>query len=801
MDVLTETLMPPLYDNHSTKRPRTAYANGMADLPKPENPVGSAAALTTSASPSTVAAALLFDSPSTIPIPTSATNTLYGQNALGDLLMGAAHLFNKTTTSAGGVQLGGGGGSINFANNSNTAITLMPHNIVYATDEDEDEDEDDVGAVTWKLSLSPSSMTLDTNIQDVAGLYEVIEQLSTNVADAKIKEIKPVTNDYDDSDTERTESSVRRNKPSGRMVASPAVTVLFEVVGDMKPQEHPSLFDISNGSFLQQELLSKFIDVFFTCYNRRLFHVDQANLTSNNLLLYSVCAVAGKHAAQSHLGMDLVKSDVIAYSLFSRARVSLEEALLSDGDDTSSAETTLLSLLLLAHAPGYCVRNTYALKTTHATMFITMALGIVYDLDLHRLDAPVASKSSNNPLRTPGQTERLRRLAWLAYITDYRASYAAQIPSIIRDEEPLPGWHVQLPEPIENEDDEQSNLGLIYLAQVARLTEWRKSNAMRRLYAPAQRGDRVPARVVWDLERQLKNWHHQLPKWLQYDSLRKFPVATLAGGSEDAEKRSKLEQFKVQLGWMINMDYHSAWLQLHLLLIPKRFAGQIEETAGEGGRRGEEKEEGREGEEEEEEEVTESQSATGHSAQEQRGRSQISTFSSRASSSSQSSPRSSASPRPSPSRSPSPEPGPRSTNSRLSALRSLRLCLESANAIVTIAEAAQQHSLCEFDVDAIVAASSIYLMVLGAPKPLPAQANYAAFEAITRMAAIDMVRLVRVTTKTVMMKANEPSFQRLVGYLNGKLGESGIILPAEKGAVTQVTQILANYVKGLGGLA
>ncbi|RUS14293.1 hypothetical protein BC937DRAFT_94046 [Endogone sp. FLAS-F59071] len=795
--------MPPLYDNHSTKRPRTAYVNGMADLPKPENPAGSAAAattaMTTSAPPST---ALLFDS--TVPVTTSTTSALYGQNALGDLIMGAANLFSKTNTSAGGVQLlGGSGGNINFANNSSAAIALMPHNIVYATDEDEDDSEDDVGAVTWKLSLSPSSMTLDTNIQDVAGLYEVIEQLSTNVADAKIKEIKPVTNDYDDSDTERTESSVRRNKPSGRMIASPAATILFEVAGDIKP---PSLFDHSKDFFLHQDLLSQCIDVFFTCYNRRLFHVDRASLTPNNLLWYSVCAVAGKHTAQSHLGMDPMKSDVIAHSLFLRARASLEEALLSDGDDTSSsAETTLLSLLLLAHAPGYCVRNTYALKSTHATMFITMALGIVYDLGLHRLDAPAslgsASKSSNNPLRTPGQTERLRRLAWLTYITDYRVSYAAQIPSIIRDDEPLPGWHVRWPEPIENEDDEQSNLGVIYLAQVARLTEWRKSNAMRRLYAPPQRGDRVPARVVWDLEHRLKNWHHQLPKWLQYDPSRKFSAATSVGGSENAEKQSKLEQFKVQLGWMINMDYHSAWLQLHLLLIPKRFAGQIGEIAGERGRKGEGKEE--EGEEEEEE-ATEPHNALGYSAQEQaqeqRGRSQISTFSSRASSS-QSSLRSSASPRASLSRSPSPEPGPRSTNFRLSALRSLRLCLESANAIVTITEAAQQHSLCEFDVDAIVAASSIYLMILGAPKPLPAQVNYAAFEAITRMAAIDILRLVRVTTKTVMMMANEPSFQRLVGYLNAKRVESGIILPAEKGAATQVTQILANHVKGLGVVA
>ncbi|RUS28993.1 hypothetical protein BC938DRAFT_481194 [Jimgerdemannia flammicorona] len=795
MDVLTNSLMPPLYDNpHPTKRSRITY--GMSDLPI-KSDAGSSAlvpapTMTASAHPPAVAAALLFES--SIP----PTTTTYGQNALGDLILGAANLFNKTTTDGSGAN----------ANNS-----MVPRHIV-TCDEDDDDDDDDAAAVTWKLSLSPSSMTLDTNIQDVAGLYEVIEQLSANVADAKITEIKHANHDYDDSDAERAEPSVRRNKPAGLMLASLAVAQFATI----RPQEQ-----LSARLELRQDLVSKVVDVFFTCYNSRLFHIKRSTLgptaNSANLLVYSICAVAGKHAAQFHMKMDATRSNLFANAFFLRARALLEDSLLLDGEvATPSTEITLLSLLLLANAPNYCAQNAFTLGNTHTTMFITMALGMIYDLGLHKLDvparvpqaAPVAANTSSptattssgastSSPRTLAQTEHLRRLAWLAYITDHRASHATQTPPIIRDDEPLPGWHVRFPEPIEGED-EQSSYGVMYLAQMARLTRWRKSNAMRRLYAPAQRGDRVPSRVIWELESELTNWHRALPKWLQYDATRTYPMATTSVGStamaEGAEKRLKLERFKVQLAWMMSADYHTAWVQLHLPLVPKRFASRIPELEGKGQEEAEEEEE----EEEEEEDSADHNAAVAaatHLAQEQaqtqRSRSQISTFSS--SYSPQSSPRSSASPRRSLSRSPSPAPEPLPKNSRLSALRSLRFCLEFANAIVAINEVARRHEVCDLDIDAISAASNVYLAVIAAPKPLPTQANFTAFEAITRFAAIDLTRIVRVIEKTVL--SGETGFISLMAFLGNKVRESGIIVMAEEGAAAQSEQILTSHVKNL----
>ncbi|CAO3591722.1 unnamed protein product [Absidia cylindrospora] len=71
-----------------------------------------------------------------------------------------------------------------------TVATIANNNTEEATDTQHQQqdlvgtavaDTTIAGSVTWKLNLSPTHMTLDTNIQTVAGLVQVLEQLFANV--------------------------------------------------------------------------------------------------------------------------------------------------------------------------------------------------------------------------------------------------------------------------------------------------------------------------------------------------------------------------------------------------------------------------------------------------------------------------------------------------------------------------------------------------------------------------------------------------------------------------------------------
>ncbi|KAI8331352.1 hypothetical protein BC941DRAFT_438934 [Chlamydoabsidia padenii] len=346
----------------------------------------------------------------------------------------------------------------------------------------------DTPTVTWKLNLSPTFMTLDTNIQTVAGLVQVLGQLFANVDPQPI-----LTNSSSSSSslssrttTSSTSSTLSptHSPPAPFTTPSPAQTCLTwtSTGSSIVSLDQYSMFGIihaiaealrlsqvlvvpqmdvfrqvntiqlmkqcvqlfimcDSGAFFMDvpDLLSK-TDLVLTTANSTLFNNNNNNNNNEHaldtLLLLSICCMMIRHVMVHRRGHTAVSAG-LAHAFYSHARVRLQDLF-----DIPHI-TVLRSAFLLSVFPhGFLdLFSTSRLSSP----LLTSATRMMLAMNLHQLDAP---NNNNNEGYDADEKERRRRLAWMILCADHFSTMNRTGQSGLID---VNLWHVDFPQPSENE--------------------------------------------------------------------------------------------------------------------------------------------------------------------------------------------------------------------------------------------------------------------------------------------------------------------------------------------------------------
>lgn len=285
----------------------------------------------------------------------------------------------------------------------------------------ETEQED---AVTWKLKLTPTMMTLETRILTISELEKVLESIRTNVKPQppKFRDKKRVNSDG--FDISYFQYIIKPVLKLSSVISIP----------------HNEQLSQYNSMQLIRHCVQSFIDCGYS------FFLDVPSLIANTemilskpgaakenrvetLLILSICTLMIRHTTIHHRG-DLNISNSLMQAYYSQARQLLQD--LFDVHHTLVVQSMfILSLFPQGHTHLFSPTR---IKSPLLTIAIRMGLA----MDLHKLD-------KERDLKEPEQKEKLRRFAWMLLCSDYYSDWnSTGNHGFIQVED----WHVDFPQPL-----------------------------------------------------------------------------------------------------------------------------------------------------------------------------------------------------------------------------------------------------------------------------------------------------------------------------------------------------------------
>lgn len=345
------------------------------------------------------------------------------------------------------------------------ALQILHHaDQAFASQDPDDDNSSDAGAdgesdaddaVSWKLNLSPTTMTLDTNIQTIAGLEKVLEQLSVNVQPRPHKIRRPKSISSDQYETPGFLYSI--------------ATALH--LSSVFPVPKNDLFRQFNSTQLMRECVRAYV----AC-DGALFHDIPAFLTDTEmvlshpnaskqypiqtLLVLCICCLMIRHVTTHNRSHPTVAASLM-HAYYAHARLLLQD--LFDVRHISVVQSLfILSLYPHGHIDMFSPART-------RSSLLSMATRLALAMDLHQLDANGSSDDS-------GEKERLRRLMWMILCADYFAEWNAAGKS---GRISVAEWQVNFPQPLPNEENARR---VEYLSQYCRIVMIRKMHLFRSAY-------------------------------------------------------------------------------------------------------------------------------------------------------------------------------------------------------------------------------------------------------------------------------------------------------------------------------
>ncbi|KAI8150084.1 fungal-specific transcription factor domain-containing protein [Fennellomyces sp. T-0311] len=244
--------------------------------------------------------------------------------------------------------------------------------------------------VTWKLSVSPAGLRVDTNLASVAELYHIllngISQLNTNTA------FEPVKHTHKIDEIE------------------PAVLL-------PKPHLDHLMHTCYHSCFIPYQVIDK--ETFTRLY------IDDV---LDPLLTSSINAWMGNHGCIFH-NIPHGNAAALGETYFANAREALKRNF-----DVSSP-TAIQALL---HLYMYQLNSE---RPDLAYLYIGLAMRMAQDLNLHRKECMATDER---------QREAYRRLWWSTYWLDLCAALESNRPTMVDDKE----CDIEFPSKLETEDDE-----------------------------------------------------------------------------------------------------------------------------------------------------------------------------------------------------------------------------------------------------------------------------------------------------------------------------------------------------------
>ncbi|KAI9473955.1 MAG: hypothetical protein EXX96DRAFT_579993 [Benjaminiella poitrasii] len=337
---------------------------------------------------------------------------------------------------------------------------LIHANEIFSNEEDRDEatSDNDNSSVTWQLNLTPTMMTLDTNIMTLSGLEKVLKLIRINV--------KPQPPDL--KDRNKLIQSDQYDIPLFRYIIQPILrlSTMMSI-----PRSEPL------NQYNSMELMRYCVQCFIDCGD--CFFMDIPTLIANTdmilsqpeaakehkveaLLVFSICALMMRHATIHHRGNWSV-AEAFTYTFYMQARNLLQD--LFDVHHISIVQSVFI-LSLFPHGHWHL----YSASRSRSSL-LTMAIRMALAMDLHKLDSQYSKESD--------QKERLRRLAWMLLCADYHAEWneSGHTGTI-----QVTDWHVNFPQLLPAERTSVLSKRIDVFSQYCRIIMIRKMNLFRTGY-------------------------------------------------------------------------------------------------------------------------------------------------------------------------------------------------------------------------------------------------------------------------------------------------------------------------------
>ncbi|KAL0092269.1 hypothetical protein J3Q64DRAFT_1633887, partial [Phycomyces blakesleeanus] len=345
-------------------------------------------------------------------------------------------------------------------------------------DDTDDESEDPCrtdgnasDSVTWRLNLTPNMITLETNIQTLAGLEKVLEQLRLNVNQENME-----------VNGRRHRKAVCSNEFEMKSFQNAMSTLLG--LGMMVRMSKPDVFRQFNSIQLMQ-LMQQCVDAFLTCEGA--FFIDSAQLLKDTqkvlthadaateypiktLLVLSICCMMIRHVG-FHNHLPPAVSLGLMRNYYGQARVLLED--LFDCHHISVVHALfILSLFPRGHADFFSPSRT-------RSPLLQTALRMALAMNLHRIDVSGHAPGNVNEYR--------RRFSWMLLCADYFAeSNAVGTTGWIAPTE----WYVNFPDSLPGEHNASRIQAFSYFCRVVMI---RKMHFFRSTYMISLRSTKALA--------------------------------------------------------------------------------------------------------------------------------------------------------------------------------------------------------------------------------------------------------------------------------------------------------------------
>ncbi|KAI7885299.1 hypothetical protein K492DRAFT_234267 [Lichtheimia hyalospora FSU 10163] len=419
--------------------------------------------------------------------------------------------------------------------------------------------------VTWKLSLSPSGLRIDTNIASVADLYRIllngISQLNissestTNLFSTDSirgdksrphkawgrygQRVKPLE---DVNAASSSSSHSNSNNNMGGIAASSSNHAsnsnsgggrLWEV-DDNEARKIIQERQVGMDDTIPKETLDNLMN---TCYHHCFLAyqiVDKEafmqEYTSGNgldpLLANSISAWVSKHGCVYHNACPGRNPSTMGEAYFKNARQLLKKCF-----DISNA-TTVHALLNLY------MYQLSSERSSLAYLYIGLAIRMAQDLKFHKKEHMPAE---------PKQRETSKRLWWSAYWLDLCAALESNRPTMVDDKD----CDLEYPTKLDFEDDE-TGFRIDFCVHSIKLMKIRK-DIMKHL--PSEQSGQSLLSAISRLENALTNWLNELPQHLRFEA-------------EDVFQ--KTGTFRDEAMLILNIQYQTTWIMLHKFFLPKQ---------------------------------------------------------------------------------------------------------------------------------------------------------------------------------------------------------------------------------------
>lgn len=405
--------------------------------------------------------------------------------------------------------------------------------------------------VTWKLSLSPSGLRIDTNIASVADLYRIllngISQLNINTDSTNLFS----------TDSIRGEGSKNRSKGWNKKVSK-----AIEIPGDTKSAANPGAPSEASGAAqgrlwevddrearaIQQEQIKQknesegvpqhtldhlMANVYHRCFlayvivDKEAF-MEQLNSPQGHdpLLLNSIYAWVSKHGCIYHNVNSERDPTTMGDPYFKNARQLLKKCF-----DVSSPMTihALLNLYMYQLSSE---------RSSLAYLYIGLAIRMAQDLKYHKKEYVPSD---------PKQRETNKRLWWSAYWLDLCAALESNRPTMVDDKDCDIDYPVKL-----DSEDEEVGYRIDFCVHSIKLMKIRKDITK---HLPSEQSGQSLLSAISKLENSLTNWLNELPQYLHF---------------EQDETLQKTGTFADEARLILNIQYQTTWIMLHKFFLPKQ---------------------------------------------------------------------------------------------------------------------------------------------------------------------------------------------------------------------------------------